>query len=605
MVREIRKSLITGTTRIWLQITFLFSTALVALWPIIPSAFSADDTFDSFTPFQLKYLDKSPWSFITEETQNWMTTQGRFFPGAITIGTYAHYFFPNRTGYKALQLAVALIALGTFYILIRFLVRSHRIAILSTLISLCAMQFKVQYDPLLQFSLQQPALMIIFFLSVLSFSLGIRKNKSRYLFGSAILYFLALLTYETTVLLWPFFVFVLILENPPKWRLKLVSTIVAPTVISINLLVLRSRIEVAAAGYTSNFEPGPLTRTLFRQLLASMPMSYSEIQTPLFIEDFPNHVHIQTGSWWLGIAGALALTLWVIPNLPLINTRRRLALIGIGLTLWITPALVVAQTVRWQGELELGNGYITAYQGYFGFSLFAVGILLSIKSILKNCSLRWQLLFDTVIVALICISISSIITNNRFAVAQYNPGYLWPRNHFEDAVSSGVFDVVESDSVLFSTQAEWWFNAPLIYWFGGPRVEEVITSRNAVNFADCVTEIEICQNRLSLSHAFNTYGIFPSETRATVVGSLEYFQKSDESISGVLINNVSVYVQYPSASFSVSESELRCRSWLASRLEMLNTPIDSQKIRIKRATVSSCNAILPEEIVIDLIRFTP
>ena len=66
---------------------------LIVLWPILGSAFSADDTFDSMVPMQLQYSGQSNWSFINGYTSNWSRTEGRFFPIAVIIGFYSHFFF--------------------------------------------------------------------------------------------------------------------------------------------------------------------------------------------------------------------------------------------------------------------------------------------------------------------------------------------------------------------------------------------------------------------------------------------------------------------------------------------------------------------------------
>lgn len=592
-------------SRKWVQVSLLFSASLVVLWPVIPSAFSADDTFDSFIPFQLSYGKTSPWTFISNVTEGWMTNQGRFFPGAVAVSTFAHYFFPGRLGYKSLQLTFALIALGMFYLLVRTLVKNHHIAILASLIALSAMQFKVQYDPILHFSLQQPTLIISVFGALLFFVLAVRRNSVVLLSASALSFLISLLTYETSVLLWPIFVCVLIQENPKKWRAKLATTLIAPMIAGLNLLYLRSQVEVTAPGYTSNFDLEPLLRTFGKQLLASIPMSFTEVNAPNFIQQFPDHFHVQTWYWWIAVLGSLVISAFAIRVLPDSSLRTRISMIGMGLTLWITPALVVAQTVRWQGELVLGNGYITAYQGYFGFALVALGILLQFKSWLRNQNRLIYQVICLVVLVFVFSSVSSSTTNNRLAVAQYNPGYLWPREHFEKAIETGTFDLVESGTSLFSTQPEWWFNAPLIKWFGGPRVDDVINPRNAKKFQDCLNELKLCKKQQSLSYAFNTFGIFPKDTRATVVGYLERFTEVEGSLGGILINKVSIFVEYPTRSSSVNDSDNRCRTWLSSRLETQGLQISPSQVIIQRATVSSCNAILPSNFELDLLKFNP
>jgi hypothetical protein len=66
---------------------------VILLWSLLNSAYSADDTFDQFTPMRMKFSGQSALSVITEITNSWKNGQGRFFPGAVTIGVVSHYFF--------------------------------------------------------------------------------------------------------------------------------------------------------------------------------------------------------------------------------------------------------------------------------------------------------------------------------------------------------------------------------------------------------------------------------------------------------------------------------------------------------------------------------
>lgn len=589
----------------WIQCWIVFLVSLVVLWPIIPSAFSADDTYDSFVPYQLKYSHQTTWTFIESVTESWKLNQGRFFPGAIALGTYAHYFFPERAGYKALQLFVALLALAMSYGFVRILTKNHSVGLFSVLVVLCSTQIHVQYDAVLQFSLQQPSLMSMFFSSLICFVLGVRKTNWILLALSAVLYLCTMLTYETTALLWPIFPLVLINEAPKFWKAKLIGSMVAPTVIVLNLVYLRSNVTATAPGYTSSFSIGPLTETLAKQMIASIPMSYSELRTPSFILPFPQHFLFGVGYWWLAVLGAGVVTYSVLRDFELPTFKTRLLMMGIGLVLWVAPAFVVAQTVRWQAEVVLGNGYITIYQGYFGFALVITAIYLELISRIRNRKSFLSTSIITLVALLVMVSISSVVTNNRRAVAQYDAGSLWPREHFERAISNGVFDRVPSDSTVFTPEGEWWFNAPFIEWYGGPHLKNVIAARDEVNYPSCMNSLDTCMDRLAISHSFFTYGRFLNEPRVTIVGTVQKMTGSNGVIKGIRINKANVYIDYPSPSPNVEESEIRCMSWLANRIGSLGVEIQKSDIEVKVATRDHCLALLPASISFNPRLFTP
>lgn len=588
-----------------LQISILFVVSLIVLWQIVPSAFSADDTFDSFSPFQLKYSGKSVWTSIAEVTNTWKDTQGRFFPGSITLGTLSHNLLTERFEYKVFQLVLALVAIFLFYLLIRFLVRDHRIAALSCLMALCSMQFKVQYDPMLQFSSQQPFVMVILCSSFLAFVFACRREKLSLYFLSASFYLGALVTYESAVLLWPIFALILVAEQPSKWLRKLIGTTIAPSAVVIHLMYLRSQVATASDGYTSNFEFLPLTSTLMKQMVSSVPMSYAEIRTPSFLLGFPEYFASGNFFMWLSMLMSTGLAMWLGATVSIPNLRTRLSLIGIGITLWFMPALVVAQTVRWQNEIVLGNGYIAAYQGYFGFALVMLGIFLQLKAMLFGRRPIYTTVLTASLALVVGICLSSVVVNNSRAVAQYNPGYLWPREHFERAISSGVFSAAREDEVIFSSQREWWFNAPFIEWFGGPRLKEVVAPIDEALFGSCMMDVPTCADRLNLTYAFNTFGRSPNETRVTIVGRLQMLNSDSQGITAVLVNYPNFYVEYPNESVGLKESEDRCRSWLTQRLNLVGQNVSIDQVQVISATSKSCRASLNSPGELDLLRFTP
>jgi len=80
----------------WLALCII-GTAV--LRPILWSAFSADDTFDSLLPMNLRFSGGSFWSFVDGVVTGWKTNEGRFFPVAVLVGGLSHLWFPEREAY--------------------------------------------------------------------------------------------------------------------------------------------------------------------------------------------------------------------------------------------------------------------------------------------------------------------------------------------------------------------------------------------------------------------------------------------------------------------------------------------------------------------------
>jgi hypothetical protein len=586
-------------------VTVLATThALIVLWPILGSAFSADDTFDSMVPMQLQYSGQSNWSFINAYTSNWSRTEGRFFPVAVIIGFYSHYFFPGRTEYKVAQLVLAVIAISMIGLFIGYLLKNFYSGIVAVLVLTTCMQMRVQYDALFQFSLQQPSVMIMFLTSLLLFISGIRHSKYVRVVVSCFIYLLVLLTYETTVLLWPIFLLIILFEKPKKFLSSLVISAVFPTIVVLNLLRLRSNVQSSAAGYTSNFELARLGKTFVRQAVGSIPMTYSEISTPGFLQPFPQHMHPESVLWLLAIAMGAIVSIFGMKKITTNCHRQNLFLALMGLGLWSVPALVVAQTARWQDELTLGNAYITVFQGSFGFVLVVIALLCELKLLIFNRSKFLTVGLMSIFSVLVLVATSSVVTNNPRAVAQFNPGYLWPRETFESSIESGVFGEVPAESKVLALAPEWWFNAPFVLWWGGPKLDTIISPMNNAEWADCISAAGTCVDRLGISHVIATFGRIATEPRVVVVGALQKMAGENGEIKGLTVATPRIFIDYPTRSSSLIDSKSRCLGWGKDRVGYVSGRVDDVDITLVKYNESSCLLDFSDKVSFNPYQFT-
>ena len=583
---------------------FAAAHALIVLWPILGSAFSADDTFDSMVPMQLQYSGQSNWSFINAYTSNWSRNEGRFFPVAVIIGFYSHYLFPGRMEYKVAQLVLAVIALSMIGLFVGYLLKNFNSGVVAVLVLTTCMQMRVQYDALFQFSLQQPSVMIMFFGSLVFFVSGIRHSSHVRVIVSSFVYLLVLLTYETTVLLWPIFLVVILFEKPKKFSTPLLISVVPPTVVVLNLLRLRSKVETSAAGYTSNFELARLGKTFLKQAVGSIPMTYPEIRTPGFLEAFPQHMHPESLLWLLAIAIAVIVSIVGMKKMPTNCHRQNLLLAIMGLGLWAAPALVVAQTARWQNELTLGSTYITVFQSSFGFVLVVIALLCEFKLLIVNRSKSLTFGLTSVFTILVLVATSSVVTNNPRAVAQFNPGYLWPRETFESSIEAGVFGEVPEESKVIALASEWWFNPPFVLWWGGPKLDTVISPMNEAEWGDCISTAETCVDRLGITHVIATFGRFTQEPRVVMVGSLKKMTGKNAEIKGIRITTPRIFIDYPTSSNSLIDSRSRCLGWGKDRVGQVSGRVDDVDVTVLKLDESSCLLGFSEKVSFNPYQFT-
>ena len=582
-----------------------FVHSLIILWPILRSPFSGDDTFDSMVPMQLDYSGQSNWSFIESYVSNWARNEGRFFPVAATVGFFSHNLFPGRVEYKIAQLVVVLMALVIFAFLVSKIFKTFYGGVLAVLILNTCLQMRVPFDPLFQFSFQQPFLMTVVLGSLLFFIRGMRNDRRWELVISALLYSLALLTYESSLLIWPIFVLLIFIERPKRFlRAAIISTVPA-LIVGVNLVRLRSKVSTTSAGYTSNFELARVARTFAKQAIGSLPMSYSELRTPPFLQSFPAHLHFSSFWWLISVGISVLLVFLVLPRIVSTSHRLNIGVALVGLMLWFVPASVVAQTLRWQDELVLGNAYITWFQGSFGFTLIAVGVLLESKTLLLKFPKAVSMSAISVFALFIGIATSSVVANNSQAVAQFNPGYLWPRESFESAIESGVFDGIGPKEPVLALGAEWWLNAPFVSWWGGPRIEQMDSQRAQVQWSSCASEPSTCLERMGYRSVVATFGYEVSGPRVVMVGSAKNLGGSSGSVTSAVIFAPRLFIDFPSESRSKSDSQQRCLSWSKEKIMKLTGSFETSDVEVLEAKKESCLLKFSARVVLDAYQFNP
>ena len=587
-----------------LGVAVTISTAII-LWPILRSPFSGDDTFDSMIPMQLRFSGQSKWSYISSYVSNWSNNEGRFFPMAAVTGVTSHSLFTGRTEYKIVQLIVVLISLFTFALFVSKLFKNVFAGIFAVLVISTCLQMRAQYDPLFQFSLQQPFLMTVISGSLLFFVYGLRSQGNWKLLISATLYLVALLTYESSLLIWPIFLLLTLIERPRGFMRPIIISVTPAVVVGLNLLRLRSKVTTTSAGYTSNFEFAMLVKTFAKQAIGSLPMSYSELNTPPFLQSFPDHLHFGSIWWLLSVGISVVLVFLLLPRVVSTNHKLNIGVVLCGLVLWFMPALVVAQTVRWQSEVVLGNAYITWFQGSFGFTLIVIGILFECQTFLSKLPKALSICGISLFAILIGIATSSVVTNNSRAVAQFNPGYLWPRETFESAINSGVFDEVAPKDPVLALGAEWWLNAPFVSWWGGPRIEQMDSQRAEAQWGACVSDPATCLERQGYTAVVATNGSDLSGLRVVLVGRVKNLAGSVGAITSAVIMSPRVFIDYPNSSPSVMVSQQRCLAWSKEKILQLKGSFEAGDAEVLDAKKESCLIKFGSGIALDVYQFNP
>lgn len=566
----------------------VLALALFVIAPVLDSGYSGDDVPNSQVPYVLEANGTSIGQYIWDTNTFWMENFGRFFPASHAETPLIFELLPDRAAYKAFQVGMVLLDVALAMLLVALLTRSRGAAILAGALLVASLQIRFYHDPILSFSAQQP--MVVGF--VLGAFLCLRgflvSGRRWWLVPSALLWLLCLTTYETTYLLTPVFVVMAwLLTRERRRRLIGTLTVLVPVVVlGIFIAYLRSQAaDQVSPAYTSNFDPGAVIPTYLKQIVASIPTSYSSLAQPGVIS--------RTTEAWVfsGPADALvfaatfllvsASVLWILKrekpqNLPLTAIT--------GAFLWLAPALVVATTKRWQegpDHVTLGLGYVSVYVQYFGVALLFVAIVAGFVSFIRS-RIRDSSLFIGVVAGALALIVAFTIQvtadNNDRVVAAFGP-LRTEREMFQHAVERGLLDSVRPGSNLVSLAgAVGWVNAPFIEHFGGPKLDVLDGPVTSGTFPDCMALEPECLRvppRYATLHSASAL-----EDGQAVVGRITAVTQPVQSTRVVLSRDIFIYIESPELAHTRPGRSLRVVGAVGA--ESAEGSPSSQAIRAKR-----------------------
>jgi len=409
--------------------------------PVLKSPLQGDDIPNSLLRPSLEYFELSLAEHIGTYVRQWWSAERRLFPVAIVEGSVIFYFLSDLTAYKAFQYCVGLAALLATASLVAPIRRQPGLWLLSVVCLVASLQFRFGYDPSIGFGVMMPSVWLkvigtVAFTRACSVDSNSLTGRLKAL-AAIILWIAAILQYELVV----FFVPIVGLEALNKSDRMTFSrstlgnyaasdqeailrarrtVILIISVSSVYTVIMTTVVDkaVRSPAYQTNFAVGPLVETYAKQSSGGMPFAWW-----LFgIQPF------QLNLVAFLIAMASLLTVGFLQTCSMSNkgafydftvTKRNLIL---GLTLVLVSPLSAAVSVRWQGELSFGSGYIGVYFQYLG-----VGILLyeasswSFRRWSDDERRRFRNLSLGAVVAFLCFTASATAANRDFVSTYATP----------------------------------------------------------------------------------------------------------------------------------------------------------------------------------------
>jgi hypothetical protein len=330
-----------------------------------------DDLVDKSLRQMLREMHTSLSAFIWTQISAFVKIDARFDPGLLAW-TYSLFdIFDNRAAYKLVVGALLAISVLLICMCIAVITQSWTIALLFVFTVSGVLQIRLWADGITSFAGVMTLTTALTFGALL---LLLTMRSLGWILLAGLLYLLALITYETVILLAPALIAVIVLSkkdwSPAVMAIAIPAILALLTAVSLRLFTNPHPVPE----YTLSLVPHAVITTFAKQTLAALPLS----------------------KWWLGhyvgippIAGTLIIMSTILVGLPVFmgvfvlsqNLRlpseraaRTCALLGVWM--WLAPATLVAVTERWQQEMPWGEGYISVVYEYFGVALCLVAVWL-------------------------------------------------------------------------------------------------------------------------------------------------------------------------------------------------------------------------------------
>jgi hypothetical protein len=374
--------------------------AVLVCVPILFSPYRDDDIINAGLPQAIARGETTVWLHFLRFTSEWMDQQGRFFPGSVAWSTGVFVTFADRLAYKSLLFVLSLVCLLTVWCFVRWaLGRRPGLPTVLVLSALWVIQ-PVGFDAITSFAGLLPLTMVC---SLAGTMLLASRVHVGVVIG-ALLWALALTTYEVAILMVPALAWVLVTKRARRGALVL-GGIAALDLVVVLLLRLRMA-EPPLPGYSLSFDLSEWARTTSIQLAAALPWdSFWFARTTVDLSSRSVVLWVVAFSV-VTVAGRLTSS----PPHDRVRARSLAPLAAVGLSAWALPSILVGATARWQTELDWGSGYLSVVWGYVGLGiLVAVSVELLLGA--RCVSGRSQAAATAVSVALAACSAVTFVVN--------------------------------------------------------------------------------------------------------------------------------------------------------------------------------------------------
>ncbi len=391
----------------------------LALAPIAFVPYAGDDTIN-------RGWARLSWGGAIDEglaqIHAWMTIQGRFFPGSVFYTVPMWRIFDSRISYALWLIILNLTILALVAFVCLRLTRSRDVALVGLATTAACMQIRWwPADGLTGFGGLVPWTLLLTLGTAIGMAHVLQGGDRRWMIPVSLAWIFAITGYEVSLLMLPGILVCLALAFPARprsrWLWAAGPVIVLAGVQLLVSVVLRLQAAGLAPAYETNLG-GPVGETFGKQFLAALPSAQH------WLGGVPAEGTVVTTATALILLAFAVPTLlawrWRQPFVPAdVSLRRSASLIVVGAWAWVVPSALAAITVRWQEELQLGQGYIYLVYEYVGIALLLAGVA---SLLARPARPRWATLALALVFTLAIVGLAVTVASNIRFAGQFVPG---------------------------------------------------------------------------------------------------------------------------------------------------------------------------------------
>ena len=432
-------------------VVFVALVNVVSLLPLLNSPYLGDDAWCESTLKGLVELSGISlpslcWNVVIDYVRD-----GRWYPAIVYY--YPVFYYLDRYLYKVATLLFILSNIGAFGFFVYLTTSSRSAGLISALLPPLFFQLRFYHDPMLSYYFLMQVEFLLIVLSLILFTLYLRKERKGYLLGSLATYALSMLVYEAFYGFWVMHVIIAYFHFGTSQVRKIARAVVPFFLLFIlnacMILVIRHAFVIHYEGIQLNLVFKDWLLAFLKQVVAAVPLSYF-LLTDAFSdtlayasEYFANDVFSMVCLWTLA---------WVFAGLYCSAARGARAsinlkpLILLGLGFWILPAPIVTLSAKYQKELTWGLGYLPVYVSCFGLMMLATFAVMQVYVGLHGLGNKVRVGILAGIGTVVCIVCAINYNNNRVVIRAYNFGEHYHRELIEQAMENGLMQGVPDGS---------------------------------------------------------------------------------------------------------------------------------------------------------------